>query len=176
MSTYFLSVDPGQTSSGWALWEDQGDSWSLSTYGLLKQAETGEVWELLGSIAPSWESSEVVVEGQWYAPPSNGRYRSANFRAVERLIESRCTWAVCCELAGATVEIVSPGVWISAMTKGAPGRTPDDRIKNVCRQRWEHKFVADEHAAILLGEYWLTSKRRKISRKGFPVKGQRGVP
>lgn len=183
--THLLTVDPGN-SSGWALWDrDPGArALTLRRFGLLRlDAVDGvlEATELLGELSPSWLGARVVVEGQWFRCPAchareHGREAGRGstlslFRTVQRLIENRCAWQHAARMAGAEVEVASPGTWIPAVTKGLLGKSPDDRIRQRVRQEWPQlDATADEHPALLLGLWWAQKHRGRcvveISGKG----------
>lgn len=179
---WLLSVDPG-THSAWALWrrDNEADSWSLVASGRLEAPDAPEVFALLGELsAPDgpvdWARAHVVVEGQWYRPPTRGRdgaarYHSADFGSVMTLIESRCAWIDAAAIAGAQTEVVPPGEWIPAATKGAPGATSTERVAAMARW-WMpglRMVGADEPAAVLLGIWWLRERRQRIVRVMEPA-------
>jgi len=172
-----LSVDPGKSGSGWALW----DGPKLITYGQLSVSDPLDCWELLAAISSTWAGSRVAVEGQWYRPstgPAGSRqYHGAPWQSVARLVECRSWWQAAARVAGAEVEVVQPGAWIRATTAGAPGETPDDRIQAVVRMRWPQlRAGTHESAALLLGAYVLErgGTRPIVSSEGR--RGLRGVP
>lgn len=160
MTDALLSVDPGK-SSGWAYWCPCAP-WQLVVYGRLLGADVVDISSLLGRLQPDgWVGCHVVVEGQWYRPGNNG----SPFGDVVKIIESRCAWADAALLAGAETSVAPPGQWIKQMTSGAPGATPDDRIRYRVRQQYTHlKVVQDENPAILLGDWWLTRHHHRIHR------------
>ena len=159
---YLLSVDPGN-HSGWALWRKFTRNWYVRRWGRTKGADAATIYRLMteGELSDiDWNDCHVAVEGQWFRLPiiKSGRkhYPSANFESVAKIVESRCNWVAAAQILGASIEVVPPGVWIPAMTKEARGNTPDACIKWAARQRYpDLKMVADEHAAILLGDYVL---------------------
>lgn len=192
MSTaaHLLTVDPGH-ASGWAFWERNAEERTLRLlrFGLLRLdvAEPDDailmVNELLGGLAPTWLGSLLVVEGQWFHCPlckarATGRRLPAgaavgHFRAVQRLIETRCAWQGAARIAGADTELAPPGSWIPAMTRRLRGDTPDDRIRERVRLEWPAlRPVADEHPALLLGLWW-AQKHRGRCVVGLEGKGER---
>jgi len=191
-----LSVDPGD-KGGWWLWAPDDDGpWAPIVYGQLLGGDVVDVARLLDLLAPrvgSWLDAHLVVEGQWFRhdqqdvsglTPAQRRLKAAkqgaHFGAVQKLIESRCAWVDACRLAGIgivddghesrfTVDVEPPGRWIPAMTRGAPGATPDDRIKFVARARWPRlRLVDGEHPAALLGAYWLQRHGFKVDYSAEP--------
>jgi hypothetical protein len=158
MSNLLLSVDPGadKNKCACALHRDRSlvryDTVDLSTtppeeWGLV-------VWEFLGELLPEWRGVYVVVEGQWLVRGVT----PSRFRSVELLVECRKAWETACNIAGALVqEAARPQVWIPAVSKGAPGKTAEDRVKFVCEQRYPGKvFTKDEACAVMLGQWWIT--------------------
>jgi len=166
--SWLLSVDPGTNSAGWALWHLDGDLIELKSWGRLHNAHhASQHDELLMSLLPAWDRAHVVVENQWYREPTwkNGQkvYHSAPFNRVQRIIEDRVRWTAAAEILGATTELADPGKWIPNMTHGAPGETPDDRIKWACSKRWPSvELVDDENPAVLLGTWWAERPERRL--------------
>jgi hypothetical protein len=150
--THVLSVDPG-VHSAWALWERS----RLARHGRLENADVCSVFALLGEILSDWRGASVIVEGQWLR--QHGRNPGTHFGAVLRLIESRCAWHHAAELAGADVEVIDPGRWIPAVSRGAPGDTPAERVRWICDRRFPGVAGSnDEAAAIMLGAWWLARR------------------
>lgn len=167
-----LSVDPG-TKSAWALWlEDDDGAWVVRAYGRVSAPDAVDAFTLLGTLAREygidWPGSTLVVEGQWF----DGGRRSTHFRAVERLIESRCGWQDAALIAGAAVEVVSPGRWMRAVSKGAPGEDAAGRVRAVCERVLPGCVVSeDEAAALMLGLYWLRQSGRRVAcRRVVPMR------
>lgn len=178
-----LSVDPGRPS-GWALWSSRNE---LVSYGLLLAVDGPAVVEFLGRLFPDCRGSHLVIEGQWYLdsermlsrlePGPDGaprpvwkreRRKGAHYGAVEKVVECRRDWESACRISGMTAEVVKPGVWIPAMSKGHPAKTARDRVHAVTLARWPGlagAMTKDESAAILLGE-WALEERARWPRRG----------
>lgn len=147
-----LSVDPG-THSAWALWREVADGrWDLTRVGREKAPSARECVALLRELGVSGPEAHLVVEGQFYSPKRG----FSPWNDVALLIELRCRWLAAAELLEATTEVVTPGLWIPAMTKGAPGADSKARIRWVCGMLLPGVPLAgDEHDAALLGAWWV---------------------
>jgi hypothetical protein len=152
---YLVSIDPG-SKSAWALWID----FELVKFGRIKNCTVDIAYQLFDELKKDiWiPDTLVAVEGQWFRLPTmkNGRkqYHSANFDRVIKIVESRCWYQAAAIIHGAEVRVIDPGKWIPAMTRGVGGKNSDERIKAAAQLRHpEIKMIADEHAAVLLGDF-----------------------
>ena len=167
--TYLLSVDPGRKSAI-AVWNDDTD---LLHVGRIDGMEPRIIYDLLRNLTGDGsifgiQKWKVIVEGQWFRLPTmrNGRkvYHSADFKSVSKVVESRAYWIAAAKILCLDTEIIDPGVWIPAMTRGAPGETPDARIKWAVKQRFqERKIIADENAAVLMGIFYSNKQKKGVT-------------
>lgn len=150
---WLLSIDPG-THSAWVLWEQVAPGrWSPIRVGRETAPSVRECLDVLGGLLPTWCEAAVVVENQFYVPKRG----FSPWNDVATLIEIRCRWQHAGEIArAAQVEVVAPGRWIPAMTKGAPGGTSKDRIRWTVSQLLPTVPLAgDEYDAAGLGAWWV---------------------
>jgi hypothetical protein len=144
-----LSVDPG-ANTGWALFVD------------LRLSDSGRIRApyYLGAKEFLVEKSvdHLVVEGQYFLRNPDTAFKrgdkAAPWSAVVKLLEKRFRWQHAAEELDIPCEIVPPGTWIPALTKGLPGSTKDG-IKIVVEARFGRKFRADEMDAVGLGLWWI---------------------
>lgn len=161
--SFVMTVDPGSRRAGWAWWwlnEEQDQlRLELRNWGRLHKARSAlEHYHVLRNCCYDLHETELVIEGQWYREPTRRdgqkEYHSAPFKRVLPIVEDRVRWMSAAEILGGRTTVVDPGEWIPSMTKGAPGETPDDRIRWVTKKRFPRiELIDDEHAAVLLGCY-----------------------
>ncbi len=177
--SWLLSVDPGNHAA-YALWElSDTETWSVRCYGRLEEGDAGDVFTLLAALEEDydidWPEAVLAVEGQWYDGGRRTGGQSTHYRAVERIVESRCAWSDAAVIAGAEAEVVPPGVWIRAVSKGAPGATPAERVSAVRRRVFpDLETTADEDAALMLGAWWLRQRGQRIARSDLPRERRAG--
>lgn len=154
MTKYLISIDPG-SKSAWAFWENG----KLMNFGRNKDIDADKAFDFFTNFDQfDRRKTLVAIEGQWFRLPTmkNGKkvYHSANYSRVVKIIESRCWYQAAAEINGFETFIIDPGKWIPVMTRGLSGNKTDDRIKLAAKMYHpETKLIADEYAAVLLGEY-----------------------
>jgi hypothetical protein len=168
---HMLSVDPGATSA-WVFWARSGAGvWSPTRVDRGPAPDVREARRLLGALLPDWSAAALVVEDQFYIDHRVAQRRgcqSSPWQDVARLIEARCRWQHAAELAGAgLVEVVTPGRWIPAMTRGAPGADSKARIAGVVERLLPGvPLRSDERDAALLGCWWVQERGGVVRVRG----------
>ena len=173
MTPWLVSVDPGCRATAWAAWRlGGGDEGHLVRFDHLNSPTTAKLAALverLRDVGVEWPETHLVVEGQWLGRVRDG---ASPHQDVLALACQRRSWEVVAELAGASTEVVPAG-WVAGMTRGAPladdlpkgTRDSVRRLVWVARRRWPGiDATADEWAAILLGEWWLTRHRCRAAK------------